>query len=102
VADRKQKFALISKFEQYCKKNNLLREPINKYSEQWAADALIESFKYEDILLAMDYYFKINGSPTWKGFANNVDRLLRSIRLQEEDDQLRAEMRMKAKEWASD
>jgi hypothetical protein len=102
VADRKNKFALITKFEQHCKINNLSRLPINKYSEQWAADALLESFKYEDIISAMEYYFKINGSPTWKGFANNVDRLLQSIRMQEEDDKFRAEMRIKAKEWARD
>jgi len=102
MSDRKSKFALISKFEQHCKKNNVVREPINKYSEQWAADALLESFKYEDILSAMEYYFKINDSPKWKGFANNVDRLLQSIRMQEEDDRFRSEMRIKAKDWASD
>jgi len=50
----------------------------------------------------MEYYFKINGSPKWKGFANNVDRLLQSIKMQEEDDQFRSEMRIKAKDWASD
>jgi hypothetical protein len=99
VADRKDRFALISKFEQNYKINNIIKPAINKYNEQWAADALLESFDYKDILLAMSYYFKINNNPTWKGFANNVDRLLQSINTQEEDRIFREEMRLKAKEW---
>jgi hypothetical protein len=99
MADRKDRFALISKFEQNYKANNIIKPAINKYNEQWAADALLESFDYKDIILAMSYYFKINSNPTWRGFANNVDRLLQSIKTQEEDRIFREEMRLKAKEW---
>lgn len=75
---------------------------MNKYNEQWAADALLESFDIEQIYDAMTYYFMINARPTWKGFANNVDRLLQSKADKEEDDRLRAERRKQAKEWLSE
>ena len=102
MADRKDRFALISKFEQNYKVNGMVKPAINKYNEQWAADALLESFDYSEILLAMSYYFKINNNPTWKGFANNVDRLLQSIKIQEEDRLFREDMKAKAKEWVDD
>lgn len=102
MADRKNRFAILSKFEQHCKKNNISHPQINKYNEQWASDALLESFSYEEILDAMEYYFKINGRPTWKGFANNADRLLQSMRLKKEDEDFRAEMRKKAREWLNE
>ena len=79
--------------------NGFPKLQINKYNEQWAADALLESFDINDIYDAMTYYFTINTSPTWKGFANNVDRLLQSKAAKEEDDRLRAERRAMAKEW---
>ena len=79
--------------------NGFPKLQINKYNEQWAADALLESFDINDIYDAMTYYFTINASPTWKGFANNVDRLLQSKAAKEEDDRLRAERRAMAKEW---
>lgn len=82
--------------------NGLPAPNINKYNEQWAADALIESFSMNDLYEIMDYYFSINPSPTWKGFANNVDRLLQSKAAKEEDNRLRAQRRAMAKEWLSD
>jgi hypothetical protein len=102
LADRKHRFAVLSRYEKHCRANNIPSPNINKYNEQWAADALIESFEIEQIYDAMAYYFMINSSPTWKGFANNVDRLLQSKAAKEEDDRLRAERRIKAREWLSE
>ena len=99
MADRKDRFALISRFEKHCKMNNIVHAQINKYNEQWAADALLESFSISDIYDVMEYYFSIQQRPTWKGFANNVDRLIQSKKDREEDDRLRAERRAMAKEW---
>lgn len=101
MADRKERFAVLSRYEKNCKLNNISMPPMNKYNEQWAADALLESFSIEDIYDAMTYYFSINSNPTWKGFANNVDRLIQSKAAKEEDERLRAERRVKAKEWLS-
>ena len=102
MSDRKERFSILSRYEKHCKMSNLPAPNINKYNEQWAADALAESFPLEDIYDAMDYYFKINPSPTWRGFANNVDRLLQSKAAKEEDERLRAERRAMAKEWLSE
>lgn len=102
MVDRKERFALLSRFEKMCKMNEVSSAPINKYNEQWAADALLESFSTDDLHKAMDYYFSVNSRPTWKGFANNADRLLQSMQVKQQDDEFRAEMRKKAKEWLSE
>jgi hypothetical protein len=101
VADRKDRFAVLSRYEKHCKLSNIQNQIINKYNEQWAADALLESFTIQEIYDAMSYYFEINSHPTWKGFANNVDRLIQSKAAREEDDRLRSERRKQAKEWLS-
>lgn len=102
MVDRKERFALLSRFEKYCKDNGIPLAAINKYNEQWAADALLESFTFDQLNKAMQYYFSINARPTWKGFANNADRLLQSMQAKVDDEQFRAEMRQKAKEWLSE
>lgn len=99
MVERKERFALLSRYEKYCKLNSIFMLPMNKYNEQWAADALLESFTFDQIDMAMQYYFSISPNPTWKGFANNVDRLLQSKAEKEEDQRLRAERRAMAKEW---
>lgn len=102
MADRKERFAVLSRFDKHCKMYDLPPSNINKYNEQWAADALLESFSLSDIYDAMEYYFSINARPTWKVFANNVDRLLQSKKEKEEDIRLREERRAMAKEWLSE
>lgn len=102
MADRKERFAVLSRFEKHWKISGFPSLQINKYNEQWASDALLESFSLDDIYTAMAYYFEINPRPTWKGFANNVDRLLQSKAEKEEDLRLRAERRAMAKEWLNE
>jgi hypothetical protein len=102
MADRKERFALISRFEKYCRENNVPLPNINKYNEQWAADALLESFSFDELDAAMKYYFNINQKPLWKVFANNADRLLQSMQAKSQDEMFRAEMRIKAREWLSE
>lgn len=102
MAERKERFAVISNFEKRCKTYGIASPIINKYNEQWAADALLESFDIEDIYNTMTYYFEINPRPTWKGFANNVDKLIDSMKAKQEDDRLRSERRKRAKEWLND
>lgn len=99
MSDRNNRFALINKFEKTLKIHGIASQPMNKYNEQWAADALLQSFTLDEIYEAMEYYFKINPRPTWKGFANNVDKLIQSKKDRDEDDRLRAERRAMAKEW---
>jgi hypothetical protein len=102
VAERKERFAVLSRFEKHWAVNGFSTLQINKYNEQWAADALLESFSMDEIYDAMTYYFQINPRPTWKGFANNIDRLIQSKKEKEEDNRLRAERRLMAKEWLNE
>jgi hypothetical protein len=99
VADRKDRFILIGVFEKMYRDKFGEKPVINKYNEQWAADALLESFGREDCEMAMRYYFHINQIPSWKSYTNNVDRLLNSIEMQKQDKENRKQMREKAKEW---
>jgi hypothetical protein len=102
MSERKYRFALIGKFEKRCKLAGLAVPSLNKHKEQWAADDLLESYDDPELEEAMDYYFKINPRPTWKGYCNNVDRLLQSMKSKKEDEEFRAQMRDKAKEWLSE
>jgi hypothetical protein len=102
MSDRKNRFALIGRFEKRCKENSIPLPMLNKHKEQWAADDLLESFDDIDLHEAMDYYFSINNRPTWKGYCTNVERLILSLRSKREDQVFRQEMRQKAKEWLSE
>ena len=55
MADKQQRFALMSIFKKRLKEKNL-RQDMNLYSQQWAADALIESYGYDQCLNIIDYY----------------------------------------------
>lgn len=91
--------ALISKFEYCCKINGMPKPMINRVTEKWNADELLESFDQEDLYDAMRYYFKVSPSPTWDRYCRNAERLIQSMRAQREDAKFREEMREKAKEW---
>ena len=98
----KDKFAVISKFEKLCKLNGFVRQPINKYAEQWAADALIQSYGLNHVYEIMEYYFTINKSPSWKQFALRAGDLHQAMILKDQDDEYRAKQRKKMKELLSE
>ena len=102
MATNKDKFAVISRFEKLCKLNNFARLPLNKYAEQWASDALLQSYGQDRLYEIMDYYFKVNKSPTWKQFAILAGDLDKAMRLKEQDDVLRAKQRKLMKEILSE
>jgi len=102
MADKKQRFALISKFEKNARQKGVILQPINKYSQQWAADAMIESYGYDECLDIIDYYFAVSASPDWSWFAYNSERLVQSRNAEEEDKILRARLRQGAKKWLED
>lgn len=99
MADRKERFALVSLFERHCKMNDVTKPVLNKNKEQWAADALLESFTFDELSAAMGYYFKINPRPTWSWYSNNVEKIIAAEEAEKQDKEFRAEMRKKAKEW---
>ena len=99
MADKKQRFAIISRFEKNAREKGVAIQPINKYSQQWAADAMIESYGYEQSLDIVDYYFVVSASPDWSWLAYNSERLIQSKALEEDDRVLRARLRQGAKKW---
>jgi len=99
MADRKLRYALISKFEDRLIMNGIPKPTMNRNKAQWDADGLLESYDFDEIVSAMDYYFKVNERPNWTWFVYNVDKVMSAIERKQEDDEFRAEMRKKAKEW---
>lgn len=98
MADKKQRFAILSRFQKHLKERRINAD-INIYSQQWAADAMIESYGYEETLDAIEYYFSVSASPDWNWFAYNSEKVIQSKRSDEEDKIIRAMLRKQAKSW---
>jgi hypothetical protein len=94
--------ALLSRYnklylQRYEKKSN-----INLNVEQWASDALVESYGISACYDLLDYYFSIAQDPTWNFFAYNAEKILNGKLDKEQDDKERSERRARAKEWLSE
>ena len=102
MAERKDRMALLSRYnklhlQRYEQKSNL-----NLNVEQWASDALVESYGLPDCYNLLDYYFSIAQDPTWNYFAYNAEKILNGKLDKEQDDKERIERRAKAREWLSE
>lgn len=97
MADRKAAHVLISNFEKRQRQAGRT-ELINRYSERWTADSLLESMSTSELNEAMDYYFRITKTPTWKSFALNATKLLKAKRDIDNDKKVREIQRAKMKE----
>lgn len=102
MAERKDRMALLSRYnklylQRYEKKSN-----INLNVEQWASDALVESYGISACYDLLDYYFSIAQDPTWNFFAYNAEKILNGKLDKEQDDRERIERRARAKEWLSE
>jgi hypothetical protein len=102
VAERKDRMALLSRYnklylQRYEKKSN-----INLNVEQWASDALVESYGISACYDLLEYYFSIAQDPSWNFFAYNAEKILNGKLDKEQDDKDRIERRARAKEWLSE
>jgi len=102
MADRKDRMALLSRYSKLHKIRYEEKPIINLNVEQWAADALIESFSLEICYDLLQYYFDVSQSPNWKYFANYADNIITARERVVQDSRERLERRMKAKEWLSE
>lgn len=102
MAEKKDRFALISKYKSLVKARNLGEENINIHTQQWAADSLIESYGVEECYDLITYYVTVSASPTWKWFTNNADKVFEQKKIKEEDNRVRRILREQAKEWLKD
>lgn len=102
MAERKDRMALLSRYAKLHTKHYEQRVTLNMNVEQWAADALIESYTLPFCYDLLEYYFSVAQQPTWKYFANYADKIIDAREDYQQDLKERAERRAKAKEWLNE
>jgi hypothetical protein len=102
AVERKDRMALLSRYSKLHTAKYEQKPLLNLNVEQWAADALIESYTLPFCYDLLDYYFSVAQSPTWKYFANYADKIIDSRTDYQKDLQERAERRAKAKAWLNE
>jgi hypothetical protein len=94
--------ALLSRYAKLHTKHYEQRANLNLNVEQWAADALIESYTLPFCYDLLEYYFTVAQTPAWKYFANYADKIIDAREQYETDLKERAERRSRAKEWLNE
>jgi hypothetical protein len=102
MPERKDRMALLSRYAKLHTKHYEERVTLNLNVEQWAADALIESYGMSECYELLEYYFEVAESPNWKWFANYADKLIDGRNRVAQDLKDRAERRARAKEWMNE
>lgn len=102
MAERKDRMALLSRYSKLHTAKYEEKPLLNLNVEQWASDALIESYGIPECYDLLEYYFDVAQSPTWKYFANYADKIIEARKQFQQDLKERAERRAKAKEWLND
>ena len=102
MADRKDRMALLSRYSKLHTARYEEKPSLNLNVEQWAADALIESYGMPECYELLQYYFDVSPSPNWKYFANYADHIVYKRKQLQEDLEERKERRAKAKEWLNE
>ena len=102
MAERKDRMALLSRFNKlylqwYEQKSNM-----NLNAEQWAADALVESYGIGVCYDLLDYYFNVSLAPSWSYFAYNAQKILEAKVEAEQDKNERIKRRNIARRWLSE
>jgi hypothetical protein len=94
--------ALLSRYSKYHTARYESKPSLNLNVEQWASDALVESYGIGECYDLLEYYFSVASSPSWNYFAYNAEKILQARLDKKKDDQERLERRAKAKEWLSE
>jgi hypothetical protein len=102
MADRKDRMALLSRYNKYHLQRYEQKSNLNLNVEQWAADALLESYGLSGCYDILEYYFKVSSNPSWSFFAYNAEKILQAKSDKEKDDKERAERREMARKWLSE
>lgn len=102
MADRKDRMALLSRYNKLHLQRYEQKANLNLNVEQWAADALVESYGVSDCYDLLDYYFDIAQSPNWNFFAYNAQEILNGKLATKQDIKERQERRQLARKWLSE
>ena len=102
MAERKDRMALLSRYSKHHTAKYEQKPSLNLNVEQWASDALVESYGIAECYDLLDYYFSVAQSPSWNYFAYNAEKILQARKDKKRDDEERIERRKMAKEWLSE
>jgi hypothetical protein len=102
VAERKDRMALLSRYNKLYLQRYEQKSNMNLNVEQWAADGLIESYGIGQCYDILEYYFSIAQDPSWNYFAYNAEKIINGKAEVEQDNRDRQERRRLAKEWLSE
>lgn len=102
MADRKDRMALLSRYNKFYLQRYEQKSNLNINVEQWAADALIESYGISDCYDLLEYYFSIAQDPTWNYFAYHAEKILNGRLEVKQDLKERIERRELARKWLSE
>lgn len=102
MAERKDRMALLSRYSKLHTAKYEQKASLNLNVEQWASDALIESYGIGQCYDLLQYYFDIALAPSWNYFAYNAEKILQAKLNKIKDDEEREERKRLAKEWLSE
>ena len=102
AVERKDRMALLSRYSKFHTAKYEEKPLLNLTVEQWAADALIESYTLPFCYDLLEYYFSTAQTPTWKYFANYADKIVEAREDYKRDLEERAERRKAARAWLNE
>jgi hypothetical protein len=102
MAERKDRMALLSRYNKFHLKRYEQKSNLNLNVEQWAADALVESYGLPMCYDLLEYYFSVSQEPTWNFFAYNTEKIMLGKLEVEQDKKDREERRVLARKWLSE
>jgi len=102
MAERKDRMALLSRYSKFHTARYEQKPSLNLNVEQWASDALVESYGISGCYDILEYYFSVAESPSWNHFAYNAEKILQAKKDKIKDSLEREERRKMAKEWLSE
>ena len=102
MAERKDRMALLSRYNKFYLQRYEQKSNLNLNVEQWAADGLIESYGISGCYDLLEYYFGIAQDPTWNYFAYNAEKILNGKLDVEQDNKERQQRRELARKWLSE
>ena len=102
MAERKDRMALLSRYSKLHTAKYEQKPSLNLNVEQWASDALVESYGISQCYELLEYYFSVAQEPSWNYFAYNAEKILNGKLDVEKDIKERAERRTLARRWLSE
>jgi hypothetical protein len=98
MAERKDRMALLSRYSKLHTARYEQKPSLNLNVEQWASDALVESYGISKCYDLLEYYFSVAQEPSWNYFTYNAEKILNGKIDKEQDDKERLERSRLAKE----